>query len=103
MASYAEKIAAGRLPCCVPGCQRTFKDDGSSEILCGVHWRGAPARLRRRVQKLRRLYRARFGDNAAWTYPAGSPQRLKAVQGARLFSAAWDACRDAAIQKAMGI
>lgn len=103
MPSYEEKIAAGRLPCCVPGCQRTFKPEGSTEVICGKHWRAAPARLRRRVQRLRQLYRVRFGDNAPWAYPAGSPARLKAVQASRLFTAAWQACRTAAIEKAMGL
>lgn len=103
MASFEEKIAAGRIACCVPGCKRTFAPEGYTQIMCGDHWRGAPARLRQRVSRLRRLYRARFGDNASWVYPAGSPQRLKAVQASRLFQKAWDACRDAAIEKAVGL
>lgn len=47
MATFEEKVAAGRQPCCIPGCRRTFKPDGSRETICGVHWRLAPKSWRR--------------------------------------------------------
>lgn len=100
---YEDKIAAGRLPCLVPGCQRTFAPDGSTEIICGQHWKAVPKRLRRRVEWIRRRYRAKFGDVSAWSFPAGSPKRLEAVRYIRAFRAAWGAAKTSAIEKALGI
>jgi hypothetical protein len=103
MASYAEKIAAGRLPCAIPGCQRTFKPEGSTEIICGAHWKLAPAHKRRRVALLRTRHRRLCGDGGFWQFPAGSPKRLEGARLERMFRAAWAACKKAAIDRAMGI
>lgn len=53
-----------RLSCCIPHCRRTFRNDKNgtpwpkgSIIMCGKHWRTAPAELRQRDRKLRRLLR----------------------------------------------
>lgn len=50
---------SGRIPCCVPFCRRSAarKDRlaDATEIICGKHWRAAPAHLRRRLSKIRRL------------------------------------------------
>lgn len=103
MPSYEEKIAAGRLPCCIVGCRSTFADDGSSEIICGKHWRLAPAKWRRQVTVLRRRYRNLCGDGGWTDFPAGSPKRLEAVRLFRLFHSAWDRCKRRASQRAMGL
>ncbi|MER8923379.1 hypothetical protein [Mesorhizobium sp. LNJC384A00] len=92
-----------RLACCVPFCRRTFKDDGSSEIICGNHWRAVSTHLRRRKYKLYRRYRYLYGDNGYWAFPAGSPKRIAAVKLARLCDAAWMRCKRQAIERAAGI
>lgn len=51
----------GRIPCCIPGCRRTFKrepDDAEEvRVICGRHWRMADTRLRNRHKQLLRRYR----------------------------------------------
>ena len=50
---------APRIGCVVPGCRRTFKDEGQhAEVMCGKHWRMAPIRLRNRNKKLHAAYRS---------------------------------------------
>lgn len=93
-----------RLPCCVPFCRRTFKnDEGFVEMICGKHWRMASQVKRRRRTRLFRAYRKRFGDNDYWNYPAGSPQRIAAVRLHRLCQKAWQSCKRDAIERAAGI
>lgn len=53
-----------RLACCVPHCGRTFRQDKKetpwskgATIMCGKHWRTAPADLRARDKRLRRVLR----------------------------------------------
>lgn len=95
---------ADRLSCCVPFCRRTRHNrDNTSEWICGDHWRLVPARLRKRKYRLFRLYRHRYGDNSFWAYPGGSPQRLGAVKLDRLCGKAWEACKRAAIEAAVGL
>lgn len=103
MASFEEKIAAGRLPCAIPGCRLTFADDGSEEIICGKHWRLAPAKWRRQVTLLRRRYRAICGDSSYWDFPPGSRGRMEGFRVYRLFLKAWSRCKRRAIEKAMGL
>lgn len=64
-----------RLPCLVPGCGRTFKagvgDSADTEIMCGKHYRLAPAALRAEYVVTRRRYRmlerrGRQCGGAAW-------------------------------------
>ncbi len=91
-----------RLSCCVPFCGRTTKPD-CSEWICGPHWMAVSPRLRRRKYRLFRVYKRRFGNNGFWAYPAGSPDRLQAVKLDRLCSKAWERCKQAAIETAVGI
>ncbi|TQX92353.1 hypothetical protein EQW76_00740 [Rhizobium sp. rho-13.1] len=93
-----------RIPCCVPYCRRTFKnDEGCKEVICGKHWRLASPVLRRRKIKLFRMYTKRFGENGFWAYPAGSAKRIEAVRLDRLCGLIWERCKTQAIERAMGI
>lgn len=95
---------AERLSCCVPFCRRTRHNrEGYREWICAVHWPMVPTRLKRRRQKVDRLYRRRFGNNAFWTYKAGSPERLECVKLDRICAKAWEACKRAAVETAAGI
>ncbi|MDQ0510915.1 hypothetical protein [Ancylobacter amanitiformis] len=91
-----------RLQCCVPFCRRTTKDR-HDEWVCGKHWSAVPQRERRRLARAGRWYRKRFGQNAAWTYPAGSPKRIEAVRFDRHWRKCWERCKRAAIEAAGGI
>lgn len=101
MSTYVEKIAAGRKPCQVPGCGRTFK--GGGEHLCRRHWLMVPPYQRRRMSMLRRRYIAVCGSDSYWVFPAGSHKRMQGARIWRLFMAAWEACKRSAIQRAVGI
>ncbi|MFC2248798.1 hypothetical protein ACETRX_04155 [Labrys portucalensis] len=92
-----------RLRCCIPFCRRTFADDGSSEVICGKHWRQAPKAWRRRHTKFLRRYRKHHGDRLYWDYPAGSEQRRDCRRLAILVDRLWDRCKAAAIEAAGGI
>jgi len=92
-----------RQACCVPFCRRTHKPDGHEAWICGPHWRGTPARAKAVVRKAARAYRRRFGNNAPWDYPAGSPDRLAAVEAYHAWRDAWEACKAAAIEAAAGL
>lgn len=81
------KDMTGRMRCIVPGCGRTYKDEGNDEIICGKHWRLADVRWRRLMMRVRRK-----AKRVGWT---GS---LLALDH-RL----WVRCRDQAIERAMGI
>jgi hypothetical protein len=55
--------AAGRIPCCIVGCRRTFKNDrGYVEFMCGNHYRLADSTLRRLRTKV-----ARRAKHQGWT------------------------------------
>lgn len=94
---------AGRQPCCIMGCRRTFKDEGYSEVICSQHWRLVPSYMRRRHRLLVARYTRQFGDNAPWIYPAGSPKRLHAVRLQGLYLQAWRLIKDAATDRTMGL
>jgi hypothetical protein len=91
-----------RVSCCVPFCKRSTKWD-CSEFLCGKHWPAIDARLRKRKYRLFRRRKHLFGDNASWTYPAGSPHRIQCVRLDRICDKAWNACKKQAIERAVGI
>lgn len=96
----------GRIPCAIPFCRRTAdaeKFEGCEEIICGKHWRMAPASWRRRRTRLLRTYRRRFGDRGYWEYPPGSPLRIDAVRLDRLINSLWTRCKRVAIETAAGI
>ncbi len=87
-------MTAGRVACCVPFCGRTAPDDGQfTEILCGRHYRLARPALRRRLTRVRRLYR-----RAAMRGDAGAVERA-----GRLDCAIWQAIKREAIEVAVGI
>lgn len=58
----------GRIPCCVPGCGRTFKlapgEDYSYVVMCGDHWRMAPKYMRNAVARVRRQAKKRGWTDA---------------------------------------
>ena len=56
MPSYDEKIAAGRKPCQIPGCRRTFKPGDYNELICGEHWRLAPLARRKVYARVRKAW-----------------------------------------------
>jgi hypothetical protein len=79
----------GRLPCCVPFCRRSRKDDGKfKEWICGIHWKPVPARLKWFKRAADRRVRSTFG--------------LAAHERARA-DRAWARCKRAAIEAAGGI
>lgn len=81
------KDMTGRMRCCVPGCGRTFKDEGHHEIICGKHWRLADQRYRQLLTRVRRKAR-----RTGW-----SPQLVS------LDNRIWNKARDQAIERAMGL
>jgi hypothetical protein len=96
----------GRIPCVVPFWRRTANEakyPPGTEIICGKHWRMAPATWRRRRSKLERIYSRRFGDSPFWEFPAGTPKRIEAVRLDRLINALWERCKTEAIERAAGI
>jgi hypothetical protein len=82
-----ELARLGRQRCCVPGCRRTYRDDGYSEIMCGKHWRLADRKLRRLVTRV--LVK---GGRRGW------PDRLLLLHD-RL----WQKGKAQAIERAMGL
>lgn len=88
------KHGPDRIPCEVPGCGRTAKrlpeyGDGI-QIICGPHWRMAPAYMKARYAKIRRqVRRAKTDDD--WR------------RAASLATAYWDSVRRRVIEIAMGI
>lgn len=77
----------GRMRCCVPGCGRTFKDEGHLEIMCGKHWRLADRRLRRLLTRVRRAARRRGWNRQLYL----------------LDKRIWAKARDQAIERALGL
>jgi hypothetical protein len=89
--------AADRQPCCVPFCRRTapkLSADGDEfdEVICGKHYRLAPAHLRRRLTKVRRIFKRAVaaGDD------------VRGEKAWRLDHAIWKRIKAAAIEAAMG-
>ena len=76
---------ADRLLCAVPGCRRTHKAGEFDEWVCGKHWSAVPRDLRRLYTVAKRRWRR---DPAKW---------------GRVCSRLWERCREAAIDRAMGI
>jgi hypothetical protein len=71
MAPYDEKIAAGRQPCVIPGCRRTFKPEGHRETICRNHWLMVPSSRRRVYSRVRK----------AWEHAASVYSGLAQVAG----------------------
>lgn len=92
-----------RLPCCVPFCRRTRRKDNFTDWICREHWVTVPRTYRRRWQQLERHYKRRFAGQACYVFPPGSPRRLDSVKLDRLCRRAWERCRRAAIETAMGV
>jgi hypothetical protein len=77
----------GRLPCCVPFCRRTRKDDGRyREWICAIHWKPVPPRLKK--FKLATVRRA---------LSCPGPKEIARADRA------WARCKRAAIEAAGGI
>lgn len=65
-------IKPGRIPCCIPHCGRTAderKYGAGAEIICPVHWRMVPKRLRLLYRKVER----RYNDEVAKYTPGDTP------------------------------
>lgn len=91
-----------RIPCCVPFCRRTFKDDGrAGEIMCGKHYRLADQRYRRLWTRLVRAWRR--DPRQFWEMPPGSRERLRKLKIERLFDKLWVRIKRQAIERAAGI
>lgn len=97
-------MTSDRVACVVPFCRRTAKrTHADQEVICGKHWRQVPEARRRAYSRLLRAYRRRFGSNAFWTYPPGSPLRLECLALARRCDVIWTAIKKAAIERAAGL
>jgi hypothetical protein len=56
-------MTAARLPCCVPFCRRTTRNDrGWAEWLCPRHWRLVDAEIKALRRRVRRKGRHRLDD-----------------------------------------
>lgn len=59
---------AGRLPCIIEGCGRTFAlrpgDSYRHSVVCGAHWRQGPKRMRDAVARVRRIAKRRGWSDA---------------------------------------
>lgn len=90
MTSFEEKVAAGRIPCIVPGCGRTYKNEHPGEeheLVCGKHWKLADRTARDLHTRLRKK-----GLKSGWT------MRLE-----RIWQWNWKRLRKQIIERAMGI
>lgn len=75
-----------RIPCCVPFCRRTRRNDiGFEEWICDDHWRAVPAPMRRVYSRALRRYRRGVGGY-------GEPE-----------SRLWRRLRRAAVEAAAGL
>lgn len=95
---------AVRLACCIPHCRRTFRQDKretpwpeGSIIMCGKHWRTAPADLRERDRRLRRMLR-----KIERLVPGGKRRRMWSVV-ARWHDQNWHRARLIITERAAGI
>lgn len=99
-------MTAARLSCCVPFCRRTTGRK-HSEWICGKHWQCVPLATRAAFSAERRKARKAITRNPLvceyWKMPPGSPERLEAVAMWRALDAAWEVCRRAAIERAVGV
>lgn len=93
-----------RLACCIPHCRRTFRNDKKltpwpkgSLVICGKHWRTAPADLRQRDRRLRRLAR-----KAERLMPGRKQRRMCAIVW-RWHRQTWDHARTIITERALGI
>lgn len=90
MPTVEEKVASGRIACCVPGCGRTYKDEHPGEkheLICGKHWQLADKASRKLHADLRRKGRQR-----GWT------MRLE-----RIWQWNWKRIKKQVIERALGI
>lgn len=93
-----------RLSCCVPFCRRTFRNDKKgtpwpkgSIIMCGKHWRMAPAEMRANDKRLRRMLR-----NIGRLVPSPKARRMWDLV-ARWHNENWERARKAIVERAAGI
>lgn len=101
--------APNKIGCLVPFCRSTRGDRKGGPVtegmewICSRHWGAVPKRDRRRLSRAYRWYAKRFGDNAFWTYPPGSPNRLSALRYHKHWERCWERCKAAACDRAGGI
>ena len=95
----------GRIACCVPHCQRTFRagEDINREYLCGRHWQMVSPTLRGRKLRFYARYLRLYGDAPFWHFPAGSPKRIASVRLDRICRKIWERAKRQAIERAGGI
>lgn len=98
-----------RISCCVPYCRRTCRNDGdkrNTEWICAVHWPLVPKKLkvRRRLarttfDKIERRFYRKYPQSEGY-----SRQEWQKVDAAwQLACRAWEKCKQAAIEAALGI
>jgi hypothetical protein len=117
-------MSSDRIPCCVPFCRRTRRDDGSfSEWICGKHW----ALVSRKAKLMKRRSEAAYdaakleceeisseGDEFARTQGGGIAVSQEIIDRLRVAAAkhqrkwaqagrAWDRCKRQAIERSGGI
>lgn len=92
----------GRIPCCVPFCRRTSKDDGidGQEVICGKHYRAANKTLRRRYAKLRRRVEAAMDRSPE---SCSAQERTNTIQAYCRLEVMWGEIKRQAIEAAVGI
>ena len=95
-------VKPGRIPCCVPFCGRTAKDEGveDQEIICAKHWRLADRRLTRRFKRFRRAVDTAI-ELPLETYC--SRARARIVRRLKLCQTLWEQIKTQAIERAVGI
>jgi hypothetical protein len=109
-----------RLPCCVPFCRRTTRDDGRfSEWICGAHWRLVDKELRRLKSRAGAAIRKaeaeiesinREGYEFALAHDGGVAEEIIARLGAAMARRRrklrqawhlWERCKRQAIERAL--
>jgi hypothetical protein len=85
--NHEQFLMAERMPCCVPFCRRTRRNDGRfREWICAIHWRAVPRRLK--------AYKRATQRRAVATL---DPQEIARA------NRAWERCKRVAIEKAGGL
>jgi hypothetical protein len=92
----------GRIPCCVPFCRRTARDEGikGQEVICGKHWRLADRTLTRRYKRLQRRC-----DNLMAIEPEqySEAERQRVVRLFQIVRRMWERIKHQSIERAVGI
>lgn len=98
------QLKPGRIPCCVPFCRRTAKDEGAEgqEVICGKHWRLADKVL---TQQYRKLFRqvGRDMDAHPDLYALPCHERKRIIADYKRCDGLWRQIKTQAIERAVGL